>query len=224
METESSDSLALAPSLASLSCVLGELTQADGSASLTQGNTSVLAAVYGPCEVKMSKEILDKATVEVICKPKAGLPKCADKFREQHIRQVFQTSLLVYLHPRSSITIVLQEREDDGGYLGSCINAACLALLDAGVSMKFLVAAVTAIIDTEGNIHFAPLEKQLSTSIAATLMFVFSHKDSSIIGVSSSGKFTQSQYDRCVSLSRQASQDIFKFHRESMERKLSKYV
>lgn len=39
-----------------------------------EGDTSVLAAVYGPAEVKVSKEIYDRATLEVLIQPKVGLP------------------------------------------------------------------------------------------------------------------------------------------------------
>ena len=38
------------------------------------GDTSVLAAVYGPAEVKVSKEIYDRATLEVVIQTKVGLP------------------------------------------------------------------------------------------------------------------------------------------------------
>lgn len=41
---------------------------------LSSGDTSVLAGVYGPAEVKVSKEIFNKATLEVILRPKIGLP------------------------------------------------------------------------------------------------------------------------------------------------------
>lgn len=39
---------------------LGLLTRADGSARLVQGSTAVLCAVYGPAEVKISKEKCDR--------------------------------------------------------------------------------------------------------------------------------------------------------------------
>ena len=38
------------------------------------GATQVMAAVYGPVEVRANKELLDKASVEVIFRPKVGLP------------------------------------------------------------------------------------------------------------------------------------------------------
>ena len=43
------------PELRRLQCKLGVFQQADGSAFLEQGNTKVLAAVYGPHDVRKSK-------------------------------------------------------------------------------------------------------------------------------------------------------------------------
>ena len=39
--------------LRKIDCKIGPLTQADGSAFLEQGNTKVLATVYGPHDVRM---------------------------------------------------------------------------------------------------------------------------------------------------------------------------
>ena len=38
------------------------------------GASEALAAVYGPVEVKMNKEIIDRATVECNYRVKSGLP------------------------------------------------------------------------------------------------------------------------------------------------------
>ena len=46
--------------LRELSCELGVLERADGSARLVQGSTSVICAVYGPAEVKVSREKCDR--------------------------------------------------------------------------------------------------------------------------------------------------------------------
>lgn len=42
--------------------------------SFILGDSSVMVGVYGPADVKQNKEILDRATIEVIFKPKIGLP------------------------------------------------------------------------------------------------------------------------------------------------------
>ena len=46
--------------LRDMKCELGLLERADGSARVIQGTTSVLCAVYGPAEVKVSKELADR--------------------------------------------------------------------------------------------------------------------------------------------------------------------
>lgn len=38
------------------------------------GKTEVIAAAYGPAEVRSSKELIDKATLEVVFRPKIGVP------------------------------------------------------------------------------------------------------------------------------------------------------
>jgi exosome complex component RRP46 len=212
-------------SLAPMSCVLGSLSQADGSALFHHANTSIMAAAYGPVEVKMAKELADRATVEIVCKPKTGLSNCADKFRERHINNLLQATVLVKLHPRSSIAVILQELENQGGYLAACVNAACLALLDAGVNMRYLVASVTCEIHSDGSIHLAPLEKPITDSeVTAELTFAFSETDTKVMDVVTSGKFSQAQHDTCLSLCREASKQVFRFYRESLNRKLSKSV
>lgn len=45
-----------------------------GLSSLSPGDTSVLAGLYGPAEAKISKELPDRAALEVLLRPKVGLP------------------------------------------------------------------------------------------------------------------------------------------------------
>ena len=45
--------------------------------------------------------------------------------------------------PRSTIRVVVQEVNNDGGMLACAINATCLALMDAGVPMNGMFAATT---------------------------------------------------------------------------------
>ncbi|KAK2553833.1 Exosome complex component RRP46 [Acropora cervicornis] len=60
--------------LRSMRCEQCLLNKSDGSASFSQGDTQVIAAAYGPAEVRLSREIIDKATLEVVLRPKVGVP------------------------------------------------------------------------------------------------------------------------------------------------------
>ncbi|KAG6772680.1 hypothetical protein NC652_017745 [Populus alba x Populus x berolinensis] len=71
METDRDDGRS--PSqLRPLSCSRNVLHRAHGSASWSQGDTKVLAAVYGPKAGTKKNENPEKACVEVIWKPKRG--------------------------------------------------------------------------------------------------------------------------------------------------------
>jgi exosome complex component RRP41 len=68
------------------------------------------------------------------------------------ISSAFQAHLFTHLYPRSSITISLHVLSLDGSLLAACLNAASLALVDAGVPMPSILAAVTSgmITSTDG--------------------------------------------------------------------------
>uniref|UniRef100_A0A7N4NXP7 Exoribonuclease phosphorolytic domain-containing protein n=1 Tax=Sarcophilus harrisii TaxID=9305 RepID=A0A7N4NXP7_SARHA len=81
---DTDQALKLRCSLRHFACEQNLLSRPDGSASFLQGDTSVLVGVYGPAEVKVSKEIFNKATLEVILKPKIGLPALGGSCSHPH--------------------------------------------------------------------------------------------------------------------------------------------
>jgi len=70
------------------------------------------------------------------------------------ISQAFQSHLFTHLYPRSSILISLTVLSLDGGLLAACLNAASIALVDAGVPMPSILAAVSSgtIIPTDNSL------------------------------------------------------------------------
>ncbi|XP_072030917.1 exosome complex component RRP46-like isoform X2 [Amphiura filiformis] len=209
------------PELRPVACEQSFLSRPDGSATFTQGDTSVMAAVYGPADVNQRKEILDKATVEVVLKNKVGFAAVKEKAQERLIRNSCATVILTGLHPRTSVTIVLQIIQDSGSLLSCCINAACLALLDAGVPMKCLMASVTCVLDKDGDLFLDPTEKQAKVA-QCMYTFAFESQEKKIITSTMKGTCTTEQYQSCLAACQTASQEIFNFYRTSAEKKLSK--
>lgn len=70
------------------------------------------------------------------------------------ISQAFQSHLFTHLYPRSSILISLTVLSLDGGLLAACLNAASIALVDAGVPMPSILAAISSgtIIPTDNSL------------------------------------------------------------------------
>ncbi|KPP70130.1 hypothetical protein Z043_111064 [Scleropages formosus] len=83
-----------------------------------------------------------------------------ERAQEQCVRETCEAALLSSLHPRSSLSLVLQIIHDDGSLLSCCLNAACMALMDAGLPMGCLFCGVTCAIDRDGRIVTDPTMQQ----------------------------------------------------------------
>lgn len=59
------------------------------------------------------------------------------------MRAAVDAVILSSLHPRTTIQIVVQVVQDDGSLLSTAVNAATLALLDAGIALKSVVVAAS---------------------------------------------------------------------------------
>lgn len=104
--------------LRKIRCRLGVFTQPEGSAYLEQGNTKVLAAVYGPHQVRNRSKALHDAAV-VNCQysmatfstfERKRRPRGDIKSTEMtlHLKQAMQASIKTELYPYSQIDIYLE--------------------------------------------------------------------------------------------------------------------
>ncbi|XP_001515504.1 exosome complex component RRP41 [Ornithorhynchus anatinus] len=134
---------------------MGVFAQADGSAYIEQGNTKALAVVYGPHEMRglRSRALPDRALVN--CQFSMATFSTGERKRRphgdrkatemsQHLQQTFEDAILTQLYPRSQIDIYVQILQADGGNYAACVNAATLAVLDAGIPLRDFVCASSA--------------------------------------------------------------------------------
>ncbi|XP_076258556.1 exosome complex component Rrp46 [Rhynchophorus ferrugineus] len=197
-----------------LKCDLGLLSRPDGSALFTEGQTVVLAALYGPVEVKMQKVLVEKASIECIYKPKAGFPCVQDRFKESFIKNICETSLAVSLYPRSTILVNIQEMQNHGQLLSCAINAACMACLDSGIDMKFLFGSVSCFLMNDGELSLIPPVNE--SSIKGMFVFVFNNTKGEVIASHTEGLFTAEQYHDALVLCRNEVKDVFSFFKQKL--------
>ncbi|KAK6638926.1 hypothetical protein RUM43_007196 [Polyplax serrata] len=200
-----------------MNCELGPLSRPDGSALFTLGESMTLSAVYGPCEVKPQKLLTENATVEVSYKPKTGLSSVTDKLKEATLTNICKTAILSSQHPRTSISVIVQEMQDSGGLLACSINCACLALMNAGIPLKYLFAAVSCMITHDNEIILDPDSKQLKES-KASFTIVFDSIDKNVLSSESSGTFTKCEMDAVTSTCCSASTKMFQFYRDIVKK------
>lgn len=137
-----------------LSCQLDVLQSADGSAIFEMGNTKVLAAVFGPHEVSKRSDIQeDKAIIKCEYsmaafstgeRRKRGKGDRRSQELTMVIRNTLEQAIMLELMPRSQIDVYVQVLQADGGTRCAAINAAVLALAEAGVPLRDMVAACAA--------------------------------------------------------------------------------
>ena len=132
---------------------VGVLKNADGSAMFRLGNTYAIAGVYGPREVHPKHdENAGKAILRVRYNMAAFSTKERSRpgpsRRSQEISMVTQQALssVVFLEefPKAAIDVFIEIIEADASTRCVGLNAAALALADAGIPMKGLVSSCSA--------------------------------------------------------------------------------
>ncbi|XP_077524513.1 exosome complex component Rrp46 [Amblyomma americanum] len=206
-----------------LAAKFSNLSRPDGSAILAQGETVVQAGVYGPVEVRQARELHEKATVEVFFRSKTGHQSCSDRMSEKVVRSTLETAMLTALHPRSCISLTCQEFHNDGGLLACCINAACLAVIDAAVSMKCHIAAVTAAITQAGTVVLDP-NRQQEEEAKAVCTFSFESQESKLVSTHTTGQFSRDEFQKCLALCQAAAGEIFAFYQDALKRRYHKLL
>ncbi|EAT41543.1 AAEL006819-PA [Aedes aegypti] len=198
-------------SLRPMHCELNLLTRSDGSAMLTQGETAVVASVNGPIEVKLQHMNVEKSHIDIYFKPRSGMGSVNDRLLESLIKNTYESAILTGLHPRTAISIQLQEMQDQGGLVACAINAVCLALMNSGIEMKFLVAAVHSVLREDGDIVLDPDALQ-SKDARAKFTFVFENCTRNTVSIYTHGKFTTEQYHRALKMAEEAVEKVFGFY------------
>lgn len=142
----------------------GLFQRVDGSAYYEQGNTKVVAVVYGPRELRGaapgagatangSDGGQPRAVVHcefaqaTFATSERKAPRAGERKRTESalaLKQIFEACVQTQLYPRSQIDVFVQVLQADGGELPASINAVTLALIDAGIALDDFVVASSA--------------------------------------------------------------------------------
>jgi exosome complex component RRP46 len=216
-----------------LACSRSILNRAHGSANWSQGETKVLAAVYGPKAGTKKNENPEKACIEVIWKPKTGQIGKPEKEYEMILKRTLQSICLLTVNPNTTTSVIVQVVNDDGALLPCAINAACAALVDAGIPLKNLAVAICCGLTDSGYVILDPnkLEEQ---KMKAFVYLVFPNSILSVLPEGSSqiggepmehgvitsvthGVMSVDDYLHCLQRGRAASAKLSDFLRRNLQ-------
>ena len=207
---------------------VGLLDKADGSAYIEHGKNKILVAVYGPRE----------AHPKHIAMPERAVIRCryhmapfsvderknpAPSRREQELSKVIRESLepvvLTDLYPRTTIDVFIEVLQSDGGSRCAGITAASLALADAGIPMRELVAAC-AVGKIQGKmaLDLSDAEDKYGD---ADLPVAFVPNMGLVTLLQMDGNLTTAEFEEGLSMAIAACKTIHTMQRETLKKKFA---
>ena len=230
----------LRPLAAEVSC----LKRADGSAKFTSGSTQILAAVFGPASPRIaSKERPKDATISVIFKhgsTKASATNAdtnhallaaygaTERELERFVCDALVSCVAVEKYPRTVIEVVLQVIEADGSLVSTALNAATLALMDAGVEMNSLPIGTTCLIrtttdgDSGDDIKFDPCADDETSQDYSIIVLATDSVREGVIASMTLGSFQLHSFLSSIEGASRASKAVLAFMRIAIEQKVTR--
>ncbi len=207
---------------------VGVLPNADGSAYLEQGRNKILVGVYGPKEAH-PRHIAQQDRAVIQCRyhmapfsvdeRKSPAPSRRDVELSKVIREALEPAVFLEYYPRTSIQVYIEILQADGGTRCAGITTAALALADAGIPMRDLVAACAAgkvggkiavdLMDTEDKIGEADVPLAFMPNLSAITLLQMD------------GKLTSEEFETAVDMALEGCKKLYALQKEALK---SKYV
>ncbi|GBF94363.1 exosome complex component [Raphidocelis subcapitata] len=187
---------------------IGVLQSADGSAMFQMGNTQVLASVFGPREVEQRSQLQhDRAIVK--CEYAMAAFSTGERRRRGKtdrrstelslvIRNTLEQTIQLEEYARSQIDVYVQVLQADGGTRCACINAAMLALADAGIKLRDVIASCAA-----GYLQGTPLldlNHEEDRAGGPDISVAYQPGLGKIVALQMDGRLPTEAFDECVQL------------------------
>jgi len=207
---------------------VGILGNADGSAYIEQGKNKILAAVYGPKELHPKHLALpDRALLQCryhmapfsVQERKSPAPSRREIELSKVIRQALEPSVFAEYYPRTSIDVFIEVLQADGGTRCAGITVASLALADAGIPMRDLVASCAAG-KVEDNLVLDLTDVE-DKGGKADLPLAFMPNLNAITLLQMDGDLTIDEFEKVLNLAVEGSRQIYTFQKEALK---AKYV
>lgn len=205
---------------------VGVLKNADGSAYVEWGKNKILAAVYGPREIhpkhlqRPDRAILrvryNMAPFSVEERKKPGPDRRSVEISKV-IRGALEPAVILQLFPRTAVDVFIEVLQADAGTRVAGIAAASLALADAGIPMKDLVAACAAG-KIEGEIVL-DLNKEEDNYGEADVPVAIMPLKNDITLLQMDGYLTKEEFNEAIKLAIKGAKAVYQKQREALRDK-----
>ena len=204
----------------------GVLKRANGSAYLEWGLNKVMAAVYGPRECH-PRHMQDPTRALVQCHYNMASFSVDDRKRpgpdrrSQEISKIISEALthVVFTEyfPRASIDVYIEVLQANAGTRCAGLTAASVALADAGIPMRDLVASCAAG-KVEGTIVL-DLGKEEDNYGSADIPLGYIPRTEEVVLLQMDGDLTTEEFEKGFSMAREACKHIYDLQRDALKRR-----
>ncbi|MBC7218580.1 MAG: exosome complex exonuclease Rrp41 [Hadesarchaea archaeon] len=204
----------------------GVLERADGSAYVELGNNKVFAAVYGPREMHPRHDQQPDSAV-LRCRYSMAPFSVEDRKRpgpdrrsmeiSKVTREALEPVLFLELYPRSVIDVFIEVLQADAGTRTAGINAAAVALADAGVPMRDLVSSV-AVGKIDGTIILDLMKEEDQFGTTDMPVAIIPRKKVVTL-LQMDGHFTKEEFKQALDLAFKGCEKIYEVQRQALKEK-----
>lgn len=205
---------------------VGILPNAQGSAIVEFGNTKVVAAVYGPREaLPRFMTLPDRAILRVryhmapfsTKERKSPAPSRREIELSKVIREALEAAVISELYPKTTIDVFIEVLQADGGTRTAGVTAASLALADAGIPMKDLVAGVA--VGKVGGTIVLDIDEYEDSKGEADMPIAMMPGLEKIVLLQLNGRLTRDEFKRGLEMATRAIKSIYILQKQALREK-----
>lgn len=205
---------------------VGVLKRADGSAYLEWGDNKVIAACYGPREVHpRHQEEADRAVVRVrynmapFSVPDRKRPGPDRRSHEisKVTKEALEPVVLTHLFPKTAIDIYIEVLQANAGTRCAGITVAALAMADAGIPMRDLVASCAAG-KIEGNVTVDQMGLEDNYGDADLPVAIAPNKKQVTL-LQMDGNFTRAEFEQGFKMAVDGCMKVYEIQKEALMKK-----
>lgn len=207
----------------------GLIESADGSAYVELGETRILAAVYGPREV-LPKHLADPDKAYLDCVYDMMSFATAERNRpgpsrrsveiSKVVKDALAPAIFLEKYPKTKIDIYIEVVNANAGTRTAAITAAAVALADAGIEMKDLVASV-ALGKADGQLILDLFEPEDNFGQADVPIAIIP-RTGQITLLQMDGDLTKEELKKLLEMGKKACMQIYKAQKKALKEKYKK--
>ncbi|KXA90582.1 exonuclease [candidate division MSBL1 archaeon SCGC-AAA259I09] len=207
----------------------GILEKADGSAYLELGENKAMASVYGPREMhprhlqKTNRAVLrcryNLAPFSVEDRKRPGPSRRSTEISKV-AREALEPAVFLERYPRAVIDVSMELLQASAGTRTAGITAASVALADAGIPMRDLVASTAA--GKVDDTIILDLEKEEDQFGDGDMPIAYMPQKKKITLIQMDGNFKPEEFEEALDLAIEGCEQVYEKQRKALEEKYTK--